>query len=109
MNDPAELRRLLREGIQAIQAGDRARGRDLLLRVVEADERVEPAWLWLSAARDDPAEQLVALENVLALNPRHPQALAGVRSLRQKLGFAGGSVGAVPGRSAEPEPGALDL
>ena len=86
--EPAELRDILREGIAAVRSGDRARGRALLLRVVEADERVEPAWLWLSAAMDDPTDQLVALENVLALNPEHTQALAGAQALRQKLGVA---------------------
>ncbi len=85
--EPSELRDTLRDGIAAVRQGDRARGRALLLRVVEADERVEPAWLWLSAAVDDPADQLVALENVLALNPQHAQALAGARALRQKLGI----------------------
>ncbi len=92
--DAAERQALLNQGIQAIRAGDKARGRELLLRVVAADERVEPAWLWLSAALDEPADQLIALENVLALNPTHAQALAGVATLRKKLGRA----------SAEPSP-----
>ena len=84
--DAAEQQSLLNQGIRAVRAGDRARGRELLLRVVAADERVEPAWLWLSAALDEPADQLIALENVLALNPTHAQALAGAAALRQKLG-----------------------
>jgi hypothetical protein len=78
----------LRAGIAAVREGDRANGRALLMRVLEADERVAPAWLWLSAAVDDPADQLVALENVLALNPGHPQAMAGAETLRRQLGLA---------------------
>lgn len=81
-----ELRRLLNEGIAATRRGDHARGRDLLLQVVAADDRMEPAWLWLGTALESPADQLVALENVLTLNPRHPQALAGVAALRAQLG-----------------------
>jgi tetratricopeptide (TPR) repeat protein len=79
---------LLNRGIQAVRSGDRALGRDLLLRVVAENERVEPAWLWLSAALDDPADQLTALENVLALNPTNAQALAGKETLLHRLGRA---------------------
>lgn len=86
--EPGELQAKLKAGIAAIRQGDRAHGRTLLLEVVEADERNEPAWLWLSAAVDDPADQLVALENVLALNPQHTQAQAGAQALRAKLGLA---------------------
>jgi tetratricopeptide (TPR) repeat protein len=100
--DAAELQQLLNAGIQAIRQGDRARGRELLLQVVQADERIEPAWLWLSGALDDPAEQLIALENVLVLNPAHPQAQAGVRALRQKLGQAEPA----PAPAPSPEPAA---
>ena len=56
--ESSELRRLLNEGIQAVKAGDRLLARGLLLRVVEADERSEPAWLWLSAVLDDPGDRL---------------------------------------------------
>lgn len=83
-----ELQQKLQAGIQAVRAGDLARGRALLLEVVAADERNEPAWLWLSAAVDDPADRLIALENVLVLNPGHPQALAGAAALRRQLGQA---------------------
>ncbi|MCC7360872.1 MAG: hypothetical protein IT317_15425 [Anaerolineales bacterium] len=83
-----ERQRQLNEGIAAVRQGDRARGRELLLRVVEADERSEPGWLWLAAALDDPSDQLTALENVLALNPRHAQAQARAAALRAQLGQA---------------------
>jgi tetratricopeptide (TPR) repeat protein len=85
--DQAELQKQLNDGIRAVRAGDRARARELLLAVVQADEANEPAWLWLSAALDEPADQLRALENVLVLNPRQPQALAGAQKLRLALGI----------------------
>lgn len=72
----------------AVRAGDRARGRDLLLEVVAADERIEPAWLWLAAAVDDPADQLTALENALALNPHNAFARERRDALRVQLGLA---------------------
>lgn len=83
-----ELQNLLTEGIAAVRQGDVIRGRDLLLQVVALDERVEPAWLWLSVAVDDPADKLVALENVLTLNPGNARAKAQAEALRQQLGLA---------------------
>jgi tetratricopeptide (TPR) repeat protein len=77
-----ELASLLQAGITAIQRGERAAGRALLLRVVERDEHNEQAWLWLSQAVDDPADVQVALENVLAVNPGNAEA----RGRLQELG-----------------------
>lgn len=77
----SELAAWLQAGIAAVQRGERAAGRALLLRVVEQDEHNEPAWLWLSQAVDDPADVRVALENVLAVNPANAQAQARLREL----------------------------
>jgi tetratricopeptide (TPR) repeat protein len=64
----------MQAAIAAIQNGDRARGRQLLLDVLEADDQNEAAWLWLSRAVDEAEHQRVALENVLALNPQNREA-----------------------------------
>lgn len=81
-----ETQHWLKAGIAAVRQGDRAQGRTLLLKVVEADEHNEPAWLWLSAALDDPADQLAALENALTLNPNNSAGQAKAQALRQQLG-----------------------
>ncbi len=86
--DQAHIQQLLNDGIQAVQRGDRVQGRQLLLQVVAADEASEPAWLWLSRTVDDPADQLVALENVLTLNPENPAARESAQALRERLGLA---------------------
>ncbi len=78
------LAALLYEGALALQQGDKARARELLLQVVEADERIEEAWLWLSGAVDDPEDQRTALENVLALNPQNAHARYGLAVLDGK-------------------------
>ncbi len=88
MLDATQIRQLLNEGIQAIRAGDQARGRDLLLKVVEADESIEPAWLWLAAALENPADQITALENALTLNPRNESARQRLNDLRAGQGLA---------------------
>src|ERR1700686_1454860 len=84
--EASELRQLLNEGILAVKAGDRPLARNLLVSVLDADENSEPAWLWLGAVLDEPGEQLMALERVLAINPGHAQALAGAQALRRQLG-----------------------
>lgn len=60
--------------ITAIQSGDRARGRQLLLELLDDGERNETAWLWLSRVVDDADDERVALENVLTLNPHNEEA-----------------------------------
>src|SRR5574340_1424195 len=73
-----ETRQWLAEGIAKIKAGQRAEARELLLRVVERDERNARAWLWLSSVVDSLDDRRVALENVLALEPENAAAKAGL-------------------------------
>ncbi len=76
--------KLLYEGAQALVRGDKERARELLLELVELNERIPEAWLWLSGAVDDPEDQRVALENVLALDPDNPYAQQGLNYLNGK-------------------------
>ncbi len=76
----------LYDGVMALLGGDKARARDMLIRVVDKDEENEQAWLWLSGAVDDPEDQQVALENVLALNPDNEYARAGLELLTSQKG-----------------------
>ena len=84
MND--DIARMLYEGALAVQEGRHADAQGLLLQVIERDEQNEQAWLWLSGAMDDPADQQVALENVLALNPSNSAARRGLDHLRARYG-----------------------
>lgn len=101
--DQALIQQQLKDGIRAVRQGDRARGRELLLQVVAADERSEPAWLWLSQAVEAPADQLIALENALTLNPANEAARARVAVLRAQLGVAAEPRAPEPQRQT-PEP-----
>lgn len=80
------MARLLYEGALAVQEGRRAEGQGLLLQVIEHDEQNELAWLWLSGAMEDPADQQVALENVLAVNPDNYAAKSGLAWLKAQHG-----------------------
>lgn len=97
-----DIAQLLYDGAVAVQSGRRAEAQKLLLRVIELDEQNELAWLWLSGAVDDPADQEVALENVLALNPNNGAAQAGLRML--KSGAAGGAGRAISDDWQPPPP-----
>jgi hypothetical protein len=77
-----DIARMLFEGALAVSQGRRSEAQALLMKVLENDEENEQAWLWLSGAVDDPADQEVALENVLALNPNNAAAQEGLRLLR---------------------------
>ena len=72
---------LLREGIEAVRAGDRTRGRTLLSKVVLENPESEAAWWYLGLSVDDNQQRLYCFKKVLALNPNHNGA-------RKRLGLA---------------------
>lgn len=80
-----EIQELLYNGVMTLLEGDKATAQDLLIRVVEMDERNEEAWLWLSGAVDSLEDQQVALENVLHINPHNPYARSGLEWVLTQL------------------------
>jgi hypothetical protein len=89
---------LLYDGALAVTQGRKEAAQQLLMQVIELDEQNEQAWLWLSGAVDDPADQQIALENVLAINPASIPAQEGLRMLqggaRPAISFSVESTGA---------------
>ena len=77
---------LLEQGISAALTGRRDEARALLTQVVEADDRNEQAWLWLSGLVEAPEDIRTCLENVLHLNPDNVKAQQGVAWLEQRHG-----------------------
>jgi tetratricopeptide (TPR) repeat protein len=77
---------LLQQGIAAARAGKRDEARALLIHVVEADERNEQAWMWLSGVLDDPEDIRTCLHNALDLNPSNAQARQGLAWVDAKYG-----------------------
>lgn len=80
---PVELNRILKAGIDAVKRGQKPKGRELLLKVVAADERNENGWFWLSLAVDNPQDKITALENVLTINPANMTAQANLKWLKK--------------------------
>src|SRR3990170_4728314 len=68
----------LTEAIAAARAGDRARARDLLSRLLRADSANPEYWIWMSAVVDSDREKVYCLESALKLAPSNRAALRGL-------------------------------
>ncbi|HET7009269.1 MAG TPA: tetratricopeptide repeat protein [Anaerolineales bacterium] len=68
----------LTEAIAAARAGDRARARELLSRLLRADSANAEYWVWMSAVVDSDREKVYCLESALKLDPSNRAALRGL-------------------------------
>ena len=75
---------LLRRGIEAAHADRKIEAREIFLQVVEIDPRNELAWMWLSGLVDDLEDQIIACENVLAINPENQKVRLFLEGLKRK-------------------------
>lgn len=94
---PPSVEEILRQGIEAAHAGDRATARALLEQAVARDENNERAWFWLAAAAETVEQKRACLERVIAINPLNDRA----QRLLEQLGSQG-----VP--AASPLPAAVE-
>jgi twitching motility two-component system response regulator PilG len=85
---PVETVSLLRDGIAAARAGDKARTRKLLRQVTELEPNNELAWLWLANTAEDPRESLACLRRVLEVNPTNEYAASGLPDALCRAGVA---------------------
>lgn len=76
-----DIQTWLRESFTAAESGESEKARELLLRIIEVDERNEQAWLGLSHVVETAEERRICLENVLAINPQSSAAKAGLNQL----------------------------
>jgi tetratricopeptide (TPR) repeat protein len=74
----------LANGIAAARAGRLDEARASLLKALEADDRNESAWLWLSGVIGSPDERRICLENVLAINPDNTHARRGLELIESQ-------------------------
>ncbi len=68
----------LTEAIAAARAGDRARAREILARLLRADSANPEYWIWMSAVVDSERESVYCLESALSLDPTNRAALRGL-------------------------------
>ncbi len=80
----SQIELLLERGIEAAEAGEDRRARDIFIHVIELDQYNEDAWLWLSSVVSSPNDRIVCLENVLAINPDNVAADRDLQYLRRQ-------------------------
>lgn len=94
----------LQQGIAAARAGRKAEARALLMQVVEADERSEQGWLWLSGVVEEPDDMRTCLQNVLDINPSNAAAKKGLAWIEARHGPARAEPARQAPAPAEPAP-----
>lgn len=72
---------MLLEAIEALRKKDRERAKDLLTRLLKADQNNATYWVWLSAAMDSQKERLYCLQTALKLEPGNAAARHGLTML----------------------------
>jgi tetratricopeptide (TPR) repeat protein len=69
---------MLRQAIEAIRTGDRARARDLLTRLLKVDQKNVEYWIWLSTVVETSKERLYCLQTAIQLDPQNAAAKRGL-------------------------------
>ena len=70
--------KMLQEAIEAVAKGQRERARDLLTRLLRANQANPKYWLWMSSVVDTAKERAYCLQNVLRLEPTNHAAKLGL-------------------------------
>jgi tetratricopeptide (TPR) repeat protein len=78
LNPEAGENYMLREAIDALRQGDRSRARDLLTRLLKADQKNATYWVWMSAAVDSQKERIYCLQSALKIDPTSAAARRGL-------------------------------
>ena len=80
-----EVSKWLTDGLAAATTGNRVLARELLQRVVDADENNVQGWLWLSGVVNTLEDREVCLANVLTLDPVNEAARKGLAWVREQI------------------------
>ncbi|MFQ5615305.1 MAG: hypothetical protein ACE5GO_02455 [Anaerolineales bacterium] len=76
---------LLEQGIAAAKQGRHAEARALFEQVLQADDRNERAWLWMSQVAGTVIEKIAYVERALALNPGNAATKLALQELKTQL------------------------
>ena len=64
--------------MDALKQGDQARAKDILTRLLKADQNNATYWVWMSAAVETTKERIYCLETALKLDPENATAKRGL-------------------------------
>jgi hypothetical protein len=111
MEESVSVDDMLREGIEAAQAGMTLRARTLLSKVVLEMPRSEEAWWWLGQSVQDPKQREYCFRKVVEINPSHEGARVelGMSPAPTTLELRAAKAAAKPKRKRGPGRGAQRL
>ena len=69
---------MFEDAVDALKQGDHARAKDILTRLLKADQNNATYWVWMSAAVGTPKERIYCLETALKLDPENETAKRGL-------------------------------
>ncbi|MFZ5881681.1 MAG: tetratricopeptide repeat protein [Chloroflexota bacterium] len=69
---------MFEEAVDALRQGNKARARELLTMLLNADQGNATYWIWLSAAVDNQKERIYCLQTALKLDPENAAAKRGL-------------------------------
>jgi tetratricopeptide (TPR) repeat protein len=69
---------MLKEAIEAVRLGHKTRARDLLTRLLRADQSNATYWLWMSSVVESSREQAYCLQTALRYDPQNETARRGL-------------------------------
>lgn len=75
----------LKQAVEAIKAGDKNKGRQLLNEVLRENPDSEAAWLWMTRTTDSDKEKLDYFEKVLDINPLNEKAQQGIDVVQNRM------------------------
>ena len=69
---------MFQEAVEALRQGDKAKARDLLTKLLKADQTNVQYWIWLSASVESQKERIYCLQTALQLDPKNATAKRGL-------------------------------
>lgn len=78
LQDESGRNTMLHDALEALRRQDLAKARDLLTRLIKADQNKAEYWLWLSAAMGTQKERIYCLQTALKLEPNNAAAKRGL-------------------------------
>ncbi len=77
-NSTGEIDTLFQEAVDALRGEDRPRAKELLTRLIKADQNNVNYWIWMSAAVETTKERIYCLQTALNIDPENAAAKRGL-------------------------------